>query len=153
MKTVTRSAGALLLIVGLLLYIGDRWNTENLSQEGVNRDRHAGPERTFDDSQRFTITLLVRYRPARQIEITWGIGEDGDRESRYRNQKAEWSKTRTNVKYGTLVGLAVDNFDQGGYLNCEIWQNKELVRHFADEHTTHRDFCDLYFTVGDGPDI
>jgi hypothetical protein len=143
----------LLVVAGLLLYFGGRWGGDANSQIGIQRDRHAGPERTHDDRQQHTITLVVSYRPARQLQITWGIGEDGGRESRYRNDRPRWEQTRTKLRHGTLVNLGVDNFDEGGYLNCEIRQDGVLMRHFNNEHTTHRDSCDLYFVVGGKPEI
>lgn len=155
MKLLTKikGAGVLLVVAGLLLSFSGKWSGDASSQIGIQRDRNAGPERTHDDRQRHTIKLVVTYRPARQIQITWGIGVDGDREPRYRKDRPEWEQTRTNLAYGTVVNLGVDNFDEGGYLNCEIRQDGVLVRHFNDEHTTHRDSCDLYFVVGGKPEV
>lgn len=136
------------MFVGLLLYVQTKWNDDTLRQDDVQRHRFAGPERTMDDRQQYTIKLFVSYRPARQISITWGIGEDGDHESRMKKDRPEWEVTRTGLKTGILVNLGVDNFDEGGYLNCEIIQNGKTVRHFNESNTDHWGSCDLYFVVG-----
>lgn len=149
MRTLTRlkGAAALLIMVGLLVTIGDRWGTLD-SQEGEKRDRVQRPSKTFDDRRKHTIKLEVRYRPARQLSITWGIGEDGDRDLRFPKDRPAWEETRTDVWDGTFANVLADNFDRGGYLYCAIIQDGEIVREYKNEHSEHNDSCDLTFMVG-----
>lgn len=156
MKTSTKGKGVLLLAVGLLLllmgYTGTgKWGGSAIEQGDVKRDRYAGPQRTLDDRQEHTIKLFVSYKPARQLSITWGIGHEGDYERRQPGDRPEWEITRYKVKPGTAVALAVDNFDRGGYLNCQIIQDEVTVRHL-NETTTERDSCDFTFIVGSRPE-
>lgn len=149
MKTLTKikSAAVLLLLAGLLLSMNNRWGALN-SQEGVPRDKVQRPSKTFDDRRKHTIKVETRYRPARQLSVTWGIGEDGGHDDRFPGDRPAFSATRTDVWDGTFVNIAVDNFDRGGYLYCAIEQDGEIVREYKNEHSEHNDSCDLTFTVG-----
>lgn len=150
MKTMTRGALSLLVVAGLLLYAGSKWSTDAGRQEGVERDRRAGPEKTFDDRQRHEIQILVRYRPARGMYINWMIGEDGDIDQRGWGDRPEWTKIRTNIPEGVVISLMVDNEREGGYVNCEIRMDDQIMRHHTDEKSpAERTVCDLTYVVGD----
>lgn len=148
MKVVTRGALGVLVVAGLVIGIG-RW-TERDSQLGVDRDRIAGPERTFDDRKKHTIQLVVRYRPARGVYVTWMIQREGNVHPRGWGDRPEWEETRTNVPEGAVASLTLDNEGEGGYVNCEIRMDGVLVRHHTDERSpANRNVCDLYYVVGD----
>jgi hypothetical protein len=147
-KVVTRGALGLLVVAGLLVGIG-RW-TERDSQLGIDRNRITKPERTFDDRQKHTIKLVVRYRPARGVYVTWMIHKDGDVQQRGWGDVTSWEETRTNVPEGAVASLMLDNESEGGYVNCEVRMDGVLVRHHVDEHSpANRNVCDLYYVVGD----
>lgn len=148
MRTITRGTLSLLCVAGLLVG-ASRW-VETNDQRDVRRDRFAGPERTTDDRQRHRIRLLVTYRPAREVTVTWLIGDHGDDFDRGANLSPHWEETRHNLKPGTLVSLFVDNGVRvGGYVNCEIQQDGVTVRHQQqDDSPPGREVCNLDFTVG-----
>lgn len=147
MLTKLKGAAALLIVAGLLVTLSDKWGSLN-SQEGEQRDRVQRPSKTFDDRRKHTIKLEVRYRPARQLSITWAIGEEGDRNYRFKGDLPRWEETRTDVWDGTVAMVAADNFDQGGYLYCAIEQDGVIMREYKNEHTEHNDSCDLTFAAG-----
>lgn len=148
MRTSTRGAVGTLAVVSLLLFAGSRWTDMN-DQREVERDRNAGPERTYDDRRFHTIRLHVRYRPARVVYVTWGVGEEGGESGRGPGDRPEWEEIRYRVPEGTLVSLFVDNGSEGGYVNCEGWEDARLRYHHVDENSpANREVCTGTFVVG-----
>lgn len=150
MRVLTQLKGAavLLIVAGLLVTFSGRWGALN-SQEGEKRDAVQRSSKTFDDRRKHTIKLIVRYRPARNLVIVWGIGDQGGTDTRSPSDRSVWGKS-SDAWDGTPVNVEASNVDKSGYLYCAIEQDDVIVREYPEpgNRTDYNGSCDLVFVAG-----